>query len=406
VGSLSNRFKSYHPIVYSLLLGAFILAIGECISILYLPLYIVKEHQIDPVLIGLIAGVGSLSSTFGGFIAGTLSDFIGRKKVILGSLYASSLIFFGFMLSKHPFFLVIFMILEGITSSFFGPVAKALMADLTVPERRMRIFSIRYTINNVGYAIGPTIGIYFWMKDTIDPFMITGFLHLGYCLLLQSFMKRYSISSYKETDEKVTLRGAIGVIRYDRILFYFVLGGIISTIVHGKWSVSIQQFLQQSFHDGEYLYAILLTVNSIGVILLQYPLTRWTERIRPMSIVAMGSILFAIGMAGFSLSTNWTLFILFMVIFTVGEILVIPAEYIMIDRITPGSMRGMYYGAQHLTQVGGFLGPVVGGFFLSKYGGFTMFMVFALLCIISMLFFWKGQRIQNQQVQSGIEVQI
>jgi hypothetical protein len=66
----------------------------------------------------------------------------------------------------------------------------------------------------------------------------------------------------------------------------------------------------------------------------------------------------------------------------------------------------MYYGAQHLTQVGGFLGPVVGGFFLSKYGGFTMFMVFALLCIISMLFFWKGQRIQNQQVQSGIEVQI
>jgi hypothetical protein len=41
-----------------------------------------------------------------------------------------------------------------------------------------------------------------------------------------------------------------------------------------------------------------------------------------------------------------------MIVFTLGEILIIPAEYAQIDQIAPPRMRGTYYGAQSVSELG------------------------------------------------------
>lgn len=51
-----------------------------------------------------------------------------------------------------------------------------------------------------------------------------------------------------------------------------------------------------------------------------------------------------------------------MLVFTTGEIIVIPAEYMFIDLIAPEHLRGVYYGAQNLSNLGAALGPVMVGF--------------------------------------------
>lgn len=43
-----------------------------------------------------------------------------------------------------------------------------------------------------------------------------------------------------------------------------------------------------------------------------------------------------------------------MIVFTLGEILIIPAEYAQIDQIAPPRMRGTYYGAQSVSELGNF----------------------------------------------------
>lgn len=392
-------FSQYHPIVNTLLFGTMILAIGNSISILYFPLYLVKEQHFDPVKVALIVGVGSLAATFSGFIAGFVSDFIGRRKVMLGSLYVSSFIFFGFMLSKQVYFLILMMLLQGVSTSFFAPVSKALAADLTAVDRRMRVFSIRYTINNIGYAIGPPIGAYLWLKETIDPFLVTGCLYGGYSILLHILLNKYGIKQIEgeQLKESATIQGAFCVIKYDKVLFFLVFGGLVSTTVYGQWSVTMQQYLNGHFTNGTLLYTSVLTVNSVCVILFQYPISRWAERFKPLTIVVAGSLLFSIGMGGFAFSTTWFSLILFMVIFTIGETMVIPSEYMMIDQITPNRLRGMYYGAQNLTGVGNFFGPLVGGYLLLHFGGSVMFLSFALLGLISIFFFWRGQTIQDRK---------
>ncbi|MCK9911965.1 MFS transporter, partial [Microbacteriaceae bacterium K1510] len=78
-----------------------------------MPLYLDREHHLDPFLVGLVVGSGPLASTVGGFIAGTLSDFFGRRLVMLGSLYLSSLAFVGFAFTHQAALLLLLIIVKG-----------------------------------------------------------------------------------------------------------------------------------------------------------------------------------------------------------------------------------------------------------------------------------------------------
>ncbi|MGO0061514.1 MDR family MFS transporter [Brevibacillus fluminis] len=394
--------QEFHPVVHLLLAGAVTLAVANCISILYLPLYLVRVHHIDPVMIGLIVGVGSLASMFGGFFAGTLSDMIGRRKVILVSLYLSVALFVALGMADHPAALFFIMILDGWCVACYAPVAKALMSDMTPTDKRMRVFSLRYVATNIGYAAGPAIGAYISLSGVLNPFYCSAVLLLVYTIALHICLNRYGIRHVSgQSGEQTTFASAMKTIARDKILLSFILGGIISTMVHGKWSVTIQQHLEGSIANGELLYGTLVSVNSVGVILLQYPLTRWAEKHSPFFMVVTGTLLFTLGTIGFGLSSGWASFIASMIVFTVGEILMIPSEFILIDRITPDDMRGTYYGAQNLTELGSFLGPVIGGLLLQKYGGTAMFFGFAAILLISLIFFRNGHvRWQKKQQRS------
>lgn len=78
--------------------------------------------------------------------------------------------------------------------------------------------------------------------------------------------------------------------------------------------------------------------------------------------------------------------------------MIVPAEYAQIDQITPPSMRGTYYGAQSVSELGSFLGPWAGGMVLSAYGGPVMFLVMAVLAMVSIVFYWLGRRLYDKRL--------
>jgi predicted MFS family arabinose efflux permease len=104
----------------------------------------------------------------------------------------------------------------------------------------------------------------------------------------------------------------------------------------------------------------------------------------------VGSILLALGEVGFAFSSNWSLYILSMVLFTIGEIWIVPAEYVLIDQITPEGMRGTYYGGVTFSNLGNFLGPWVGSIVLGDFGGTAMFLIFSLIALVGIIFYWRG----------------
>jgi MFS family permease len=312
---------------------------------------------------------------------------------MLLSLIGLSIAFFGFITTTNIIGLMFFSILRGLAQAFFGTVSKALMADLTPDSKRYKMFANRYLALNIGFAVGPMLGAFLGIGGSTIAFVLTSSVYVIYAAVLY-FMLR-AVKDHDDSpvsEESINMTLLWNTLRSDVPLILFIIGGTLLTTVHGQMSVTLSQYLQANIIDGIKLFAALMSINGFTVLILQIPLTSWSERFTFVQRIAFGCVLFALGEIGFAFSTSWIPFIISMLVFTLGEILVIPAEYAQVDEITPPNLRGTYYGAQSLGEFGNFVGPWFGGILLSVYGGTTMFLFMAFISLLGSYFFYLGKR--------------
>ncbi|KRE69952.1 MDR family MFS transporter [Paenibacillus sp. Soil750] len=388
--------QAYHPIVHTLILGTVMARAASSMSLPFLAIYLAKHSDMSPGLIGIVIGMGALAGTFGGFIGGTLSDRFGRRVIMLAALFGWGFVFLGFGVVKLPVLFMLLNMLNGLCRSFYEPVSQALMADLTEPSKRRQVFSLRYMAINVGVAVGPLLGAFFATMNGALPFLLTGIIYLIYGITLYALLIKFGIKKIEgEKKSIVTFRSAVGVIRKDITFRLYIIGGIIGAIGYSQVMVTLSQYLQRDFANGVKMFAILMSANAIVVIAMQVPLGRWAEKYSPLTAIVVGNFMFALGDIGFAYSHTLAWLIVSMGIFTFGEILNYPAANMLIDKLAPENMRGTYYGAQTLTNIGHFMGPWIGGFLLVSYGGSTLFLVIAILSMLGSIFYWRGTKRRN-----------
>ncbi|MBA4493793.1 MDR family MFS transporter [Paenactinomyces guangxiensis] len=388
---MKGFLREFHPIVSVLLFGNVFINLFKSMSYPYFAIYLAGRTELDIKVIGLVIGIGAFTGIIGSFWGGYVSDVIGRRKMMLLSLLISGVVYMGYTWIKSEYLIVIFIIIGGFFISLFEPVSKALISDMTPPDKRLRAFSYRYTGTNIGYAVGPLLGSFMGITGNAMPFLLMAIAYFIYLLILQVLLKIFGIQKIEEESiEQIHLKQVWKAIRSDFALQYFIAGGILSTIVYGLWSVPLSIYLTNQVEQGEKLFSILLSVNAATVIFLQPLLARKMEKISPFLLIMAGSALFALGEIGFGMTAMWWVFIFSMLIFSIGEILVIPSEYMLIDQITPNGMRGSYYGAQSFIGLGLVIGPWLSNLILDLFGAKTMFLIMAFIAISSILFYWRG----------------
>ncbi|WP_079908583.1 MFS transporter [Paenibacillus sp. 32352] len=398
---LASFFREYHPIVHVLLFGTILARTASSMSMPFLAIYLSKDTQLSPVLIGMIIGLGPLASTVGGFVGGALSDRLGRKTIMLAALYGWVLVFFGFALVKSPVAFMLLNMLNGLCRSLYEPVSQALMADVTVKEKRLKVFSLRYIAINVGVSVGPLLGAFFGTMEVWLPFMITGLFYLLYAAGLGVLLRRFGIKRIEgEKRSSVTILSAWNIVRKDRVFRFYIGGAIMGAIGYSQMTVTLSQYIEQNIAGGASLFALLMSLNAVVVVLLQVPLSRLFERWGPMTAIAIGNVMFAVGDIGFALSAGWISFMLSMFFFTLGEILNYPQANVLVDRLAPEGMRGTYFGAQSFNNLGHFIGPMVGGVLLTHWGGSGLFVTMAVITLFGTLFYRRGEQFYKLGLKS------
>lgn len=405
-----NRIKgfresvlNFHPVVWAVLVGTVFVRAASSMSLPFLAIYLSRNTDLSPVWIGLAIGVGPLAGTVGSFVGGTLSDRFGRKVIIITSLLVWTGVFLGYGFAKGFAAFTLLGILGGFCRSFFEPVSQALMADLTPAEQRLQVFGLRYTAINIGVAIGPVAGASLAAISGRIPFFVTASAYFVYALILWVMMIAYRVAGSSESRrERITLKASLGVVKNDIALRWFIGGGIFVGFGYSQMTATLSQFVESTFVDGVQLFSILMSVNALTVVLMQLPLTRFSEGKSPLHVIIFGNVLYAIGDLGFAFSNQWTAFILSMIIFTLGEILIFPSSSLFIDRIAPEGMRGTYFGANGFSSLGGSIGPIAGGWLLLHYGGSVLFVCIAVITLFSTTFYFGGQRHQRKKAMTII----
>lgn len=127
---------------------------------------------------------------------GSLSDRIGRKRIILAGylLYAIIYLMFGFITSSMKDLLWVFWALYGVYYALTEGVEKALVADLAPKEKKGTVMGFFNTITGVGLLPASLIAGFLYSYSPVYPFVFGGATALAAFVIILFFLKEQRVN--------------------------------------------------------------------------------------------------------------------------------------------------------------------------------------------------------------------
>lgn len=378
--------------VLFLVAGAGLVNVARAMTLSFLAIKLQQSFGLGPAMIGMLLGIGPLVGAIAAPFAGSLSDKVGRKTVLTLTLLSMALAMVGMGVAETVLAFCLAQIVAAVAIAINEPISRALMSDVCPEPLRLKYFSWRYTAINFGFAVGPLIGIAAGAAST-TLFIIAGIVYALFALALHLL----KVPLHRSAAEPASAPGlsvleSIRTAIRDPRLAFFVGGGTLLIAVYGQWSATLAPYLSGSIAGGVEIFAYMVSING-AVVLIGNPFARrFIERAGALNALVIGCLLFLAGELGFLVSSGLWGLAISMVVFTIGEILVVPSEYMLVDGISNDRNRGSYFGAHSFSTVGNFVGPTLGGLMLGAFGGPGMFLLFAGFAVISAILFAVGTR--------------
>lgn len=378
--------------VLFLISGAGLVSVARAMTLSFLAIKLQQTFGLGPAMIGGLLGIGPLVGAVAAPFAGSLSDKVGRKTVLTLTLLSMALAMIGMGIAETVLAFCLAQIVAAVAVAINEPISRALMSDVCPEPLRLKYFSWRYMAINFGFAVGPLIGIAAGAAST-TLFVIAGVVYALFTLALHLWkIPLHQRDEAHATAPKISVLQSIKTAIRDPRLAFFVGGGTLLVAVYGQWSATLAPYLAGNIAGGVEIFAYLVSING-AVVLIGNPFARrFIERSGALNALIIGCVLFLVGELGFLASSGlWGLAIA-MIVFTIGEILVVPSEYMLVDGIANDRNRGSYFGAHSFSTIGNFVGPTLGGLMLGLFGGPGMFLLFAGFSLGSAVLFAIGTR--------------
>lgn len=389
--------RSYPSTLNLLLSASLILTLARAITLPYLVIYLSGNFGLSIADIGLVIGstliIGSLLSLYGGFLVDRMSSY----RLILTFCGVFTAGFLGAFVAPELWLFYVCLVSVNLAYSVIDIAVKSGFAGLVPVAERAEVFSIKYTLTNIGYAVGPFLGAGLAGLSISLPFLLSAGLGAGFFVIY--FVWGDRALAARATGPKTPFLAVGKLLLRDYRLVCFTLGGLLSAVVFGQFTAYLSQYLLVTTTPQATYTTIstLVATNALMVIGLQYSLGKRITHKHLNVWLASGLAMFILGLGGFAVSTTLMFWVLSMAVFTVGEIIVFPAEYMFIDKIAPDSLRGMYYAAQNLSNVGAASGPVLCGIVLATQPAHVMFYMLALFVIAAGLLYCLGVALAGER---------
>ena len=117
-------------------------------------------------------------------------------------------------------------------------------------------------------------------------------------------------------------------------------------------------------------------------------ITRWVNRYRPLLIMTIGTLFYAVGFAMYGFVAIFPLFLVAMAIITIGEMFVSPVSQSIVARMAPEDMRGRYmavYGFSWLIPFA--IGPLMAGIVMDNFNPNWVWYAGGLICMAAVMGF-------------------
>jgi len=365
VSRLRVLLAEYPRHFWTLVGATFIDRVGGALLFPFFTLYVTAKFGVGMTTVGVLFAAFSLSSVVGSTVGGALADRLGRKKMLIFGLMASAttVLIMGFADTLMIFALG--AVLAGMFADTGGPAQQAMVADLLPAQQRAEGYGIQRVVNNLAVTIGPIIGGFMATVSYLLLFLSDAVASSITALIVALKLPETKPESVAEGQERESLlrtfRGYAVPLR-DLPFQAFLLASGLATIVYMQMNTTLAVYLRDAYEIPPQGYAALLSMNALMVVLFQFPITRRIKRYSPMLMMASGTLLYSVGFGLYGVASSAVMFVVAMVIITLGEMVVVPVSQALVASMSPEMMRGRYmamYGFSWVIPMA--IGPLLAG---------------------------------------------
>ncbi len=405
---IKGVYEDYPKPFWTLSLVTFIDAVGGALIFPFFSLYITHRFNVGLTQVGILFGIFSVASIFGSGLGGALADRIGRKTMVLSGLIISAASTLSMALVPSMGWFYILAIFVGLFANLGGPARQAMVADLLRPEMRVRGYSILRVIMNLAVAIGPAIGgllaaksyLLLFLSDAVISFLVAG-------LVLRALPETRPMAKDNGAEQESLLQTLAGYNRVlrDRIFILFVSGGVLLMLVYMQMNTTLPVYLRDVHQISPQGYGLLLSLNAAMVVLFQFYVTRKVDHRPPMLMMALGTLFQVLGFSMYGYTSTYAMFLLAMVIITVGEMIVVPVAQGLVARMAPEDMRGRYMAVYGYTyMLSSMIGPFLAGLVVDNFNPRLLWYIAGVVGMLATLIFYLLFRRSNAEQPAQVQV--
>lgn len=332
---------------------------------------------------GFILMFNQAASIAGNMIGGILFDKISAfRTIIIGMSIAfiasaTMTVYHGIL----PY--SILLVLIGFGSGLTWPVMFA-MAGSVWPEGGRRAFNAIYVAQNLGVALGATIGGYIASISFNYIFIANATLFAAFLALVLIAFRGMD----KERDRQMNRT----ILEQDRTiknkssftaLLILCCGFLVCWVAYSQWQSTIASYTQD-VGIGLEQYSMLWAINGFLIVLAQPLLKLITDRVTSIKKqIYIGNSIMILAFIVTMFAEKFTLFAVAMVILTIGEMIMWPAIPTLANDLAPKGRVGFYQGfVNSVGAAGRMIGPVVGGLIVDFYSIQLLFFILIGLLVI------------------------
>jgi MFS family permease len=391
--SLKKTYRDFPPLFWIIVATLFIDAIGSTLLFPFFALYITQKFGVGMTQAGILLGMSSLFGLIGSVIGGALTDKFGRRLLILFGLTFSALssLLFGFAWDVQ--ILYVLVVIVGLLSRVSGPAHDAMMADILPESKRQEGFGITRVAYNYAWIFGTALGGLIAARSFLALFVIDAVLSLTVAIILYRFLPETRptsrvVEARKDESFLTTVAGYRIVLR-DLAYIGFTFAGMIVLIVYQQQYSSLPVYLRDVHNIDSKIYGVMLAVTGLEVVIFQLWISRVIRKYHPFLMMALASLFFMAGFAMIGFVQGIWLFLLAVIVATVGEMIMFPTSKALAANFAPAEMRGRYMAVYDLGwTIPATIGPAAAGIILDHYNPDLLWYIGGILCLIAALSFY------------------
>jgi MFS family permease len=360
------------PVKFWVLIAAtFIDTVGGTLIFPFFALYVTHKFNVGMTEAGVLLAIFSVTGLTGSMVGGALTDKFGRRGIVLFGLVFSALSSLAMGFVNDLSVLYGLAIVVGSLSRVGGPARQAMVADILPEEKQAEGFGVLRVAANLAWIIGPTIGGFLASRSYLLLFVLDAVASVTTALIVYRLVPETRPKGPEGQPQPTLLQTVSGyrLVLADKVYVAFLVTSMLMWIGYQQiFCGTLSVFLRDVHGIPTQAYGLLTSLNAGSVVLLQFWVTRKTRRYRPMLIMAAGAALYVVGLTMYGFVSAYALFVIAMLIITLGELIVTPTGQALAAQLAPEDMRGRYMAIFGLSwTIPATVGPWAAGVILDNY---------------------------------------